>query len=71
MDKTIIKFENHELKVDFGTLAVSNFFDEFTFQITAKYFYNPLSFNYFFSDKNTRRISNNLYQDTKKIHSNY
>ena len=71
----ILKLKDQKLKVDFITLAVSNFFDERTLQITAKYFYDPLGFNYFLSDENTRRIYNSLYQDTRNtqqlVESNY
>lgn len=63
MHKNIIKFEDHELKVDFLTLSMQNSNDEKNIQKIANYLFNSFSFNCFLSEGNTRRLSRPLFFD--------
>ena len=49
MHKNIIKFEDHELKVDFLTLSMQNSNDEKNIQKIANYLFNSFGFNCFLS----------------------
>ena len=63
MDQNIIKFKDHELKVDFLTLSMKNFNNENDIHKTASYLFNSFGFNCFLSEGNTRRLSQVLFHD--------
>lgn len=46
MHKNNIKFENHQLKVDFLTLSMGNSTDENNIQKIASYLFNSFGYNY-------------------------
>lgn len=71
-----IRFEDHELKVDFLTLSTQNSNDEKNIQKIASYLFNSFGFNCFLSEGNTRRLSRPLFydlttKDTVVIRVNY
>lgn len=63
MHQNIIKFEDHELKVDFLTLSMQSTNDEKSIHKIASYLFNSFGFNCFLSEGNTRRLSQVLFHD--------
>lgn len=63
MHQNSIKFEDHELKVDFLTLSMPNSNDEKNIRKIASYLFNSFGFNCFLSEGNTRRLSRPLFHD--------
>lgn len=63
MHQNAIKFEDHELKVDFLTLSIQNSNDEKNIQKIVSYLFNSFGFNCFLSEGNTRRLSPPLFHD--------
>jgi hypothetical protein len=63
MNQNSIKFEDHELKVDFLTLSMHNSTDENNIQKIAIYLFNSFGFNCFLSEGNTRKLSRPLFHD--------
>ena len=79
MHQNIIKFEDHELQVDFLTLSMQSTNDEKSIHKIASYLFNFFVFNYFLyflSEGNIRRLSYVLFydltsKDTTIIRLNY
>lgn len=63
MHKNNIRFEDHELKVDFLTLNMDNSTDEKNIQKVASYVQNSFGFNCFLGEGNTNRLSRPLFHD--------
>lgn len=56
-----IKFEDHELKIDFLTLTMQNSNDENNIHKIASYLFNFFGFNCLLSEGNTKRLSKVIF----------